>query len=469
MSIQQKQRTNRKCWIWGILDRLVGGGLRQAPTSSHLRDPTLAPVSLPGSSFQGFIGSWPVPVNDLDTEQRTNFFPTSFIGSYICSPASRSSCLTMEDRADPAALQPERPPTQSRSSAPRVRLSCESCRQRKVRCDKLSPCTSCVRLGFVCVPVERARLPRGRTRKPPDRGGHTDKELADRVAKLEQLLRRVAERDARPAKVEEAPPSAVPSTSAGSEHTEQSFESKMADIESWRDQQAQASTTMSLPHRPRPTTTYLASSFWEDLMQQVSISLLHDWVIFPVVRLRLIIYRQATELRTVLDDRLENEQGVKHSSGIGGTSFLGSESSESPKSPQSYRGINITPQTRRSLCEIYLRNVDPVFKILHRPSIRAFLCDDEPYLDYEPDHQVPVTLAYAIYYAAVCTIDDSHCQLLFGMDKKTVSSDLQRETEAALVKADFVTTNDITVLQAYVLSLVRSISRMTVELRPHRS
>lgn len=179
------------------------------------------------------------------------------------------------------------------------------------------------------------------------------------------------------------------------------------------------------------------------------------------------LLRQASELRTVLDDRLGNEQVLKHS-GIGGTSFLGSESSESPKSMQSYRGFNITPQTRRSLCEVYLRNVDPVFKILHRPSIRAFLCDDEPYLDYEPDHQAPVTLAYAIYYAAVCTIDDSHCQLLFGMDKKTVSTDLQRETEAALVRADFVTTTDITVLQAYVLSLVRPISITTVKLGHYR-
>lgn len=98
--------------------------------------------------------------------------------------------------------------------------------------------------------------------------------------------------------------------------------------------------------------------------------------------------------------------------------------------------------------------MDPVFKILHRPSIQAFLRDDEPYLDYETDHQVPVTLANAIYYAAVCTMSDPQCQSLFGVDKRTISSDLQKETEAALVKADFVTTNDISVLQAYVLSLV---------------
>ncbi|KAJ5089967.1 hypothetical protein N7532_008651 [Penicillium argentinense] len=339
----------------------------------------------------------------------------------------------MEDQADPTVRR-ERTTSHSRSSAPRVRLSCEACRQRKVKCDKLSPCTSCVRLGFVCVPVERARLPRGRTRKPPERAASSDKELADRVAKLEQLLRRVAaERDAGAAV--EAAPSAGPSLGAGMEaelKTEHTFETRMADVEKWRDQNSQANTgpTMALSHRPRPSASYLGSSFWEDIMQQTS------------------------ELRNVLDDRLEIEDEIRRPSDFG-TSIIGSESSESASnSPQSYRGISITPQARRSLCEIYLRNVDPVFKLLHRPSLRAYLRDDQRYLDYEPDHQAPVTLSYAVYYAAVVTIDDAQCQLLFGLDKKTASTSLQAETEAALQKADFVTTNELTVLQAYVLSLL---------------
>lgn len=174
----------------------------------------------------------------------------------------------MEDQADPAA-QPERAPAQSRSSAPRVRLSCETCRHRKVKCDKLSPCSSCVRLGFTCVAVQRVRLPRGRTTRAPVRAAHTDKELADRVAKLEQLLQQVAaERDGRSAAVE-APPPAVPSASTD---IDQSFEMKLADDESWRGRNIQPTMnmTMTLPHRPRPKATYLASSFWEDIMQQVS-------------------------------------------------------------------------------------------------------------------------------------------------------------------------------------------------------
>lgn len=150
----------------------------------------------------------------------------------------------------------------------------------------------------------------------------------------------------------------------------------------------------------------------------------------------------------------EAEEEARSQPGFG-ASLVGSETSESMSgSPQSYKGLTISPQTRRRLCEIYLYNVDPVFKILHAPTLRAFLRDDQPYLDYEPDHIAPTTLAWAVYYAAVCTIDDSQCQILFGVDKKTITADLQRETEAALVKADFVTTNELTVLQAYVLSLV---------------
>ncbi|KAJ5646789.1 hypothetical protein N7490_003161 [Penicillium lividum] len=334
----------------------------------------------------------------------------------------------MESREPAANLEKT---DQSRSSAPRVRLSCEACRQRKVKCDKLSPCTSCQRLGFQCIPVERARLPRGRTRKAPERAGGSDKELAERVAKLEQLLRRVAaERDSSSQPRVEAHSSNDPAPEYKLEMQE------VVDAETWQEQNTQLGdtqppTSADLTHRPRPAVTYLGSSFWEDIMHQTQ------------------------ELRTVLDSRVENDQlELKSPTGFG-SSFVSSEGSESvASSPQSLIGINISPQTRRTLCGIYLRNVDPLFKVLHRPSLRAFLHDDQPYLDYDHDHQAPITLAFAVFSAAVCTIDDSQCQLLFGLDQKNAFAKLQKETEAALVKADFVTTNDLTVLQAFVISLL---------------
>lgn len=109
---------------------------------------------------------------------------------------------------------------------------------------------------------------------------------------------------------------------------------------------------------------------------------------------------------------------------------------------------------RQNLCEIYLRNIDPVFKILHRPSLVAFLCDDQPYLNFDKSHQAPATLACSVYYAAACTIGDLQCQEIFGADKKTVISGLQLETESMLAEVDFAASTELTVLQAYVLSLV---------------
>jgi hypothetical protein len=41
-------------------------------------------------------------------------------------------------------------------------LSCELCRDRKVKCDKLTPCTNCAAAGARCVPVYRQRRARGR-------------------------------------------------------------------------------------------------------------------------------------------------------------------------------------------------------------------------------------------------------------------------------------------------------------------
>jgi hypothetical protein len=45
---------------------------------------------------------------------------------------------------------------------PTPQLSCELCRERKVKCDKLEPCTTCVSAGVECLRIFRQRLPRGR-------------------------------------------------------------------------------------------------------------------------------------------------------------------------------------------------------------------------------------------------------------------------------------------------------------------
>ncbi|CAG8909658.1 unnamed protein product [Penicillium egyptiacum] len=321
--------------------------------------------------------------------------------------------------------------THSRSSAQRVRLTCEACRQRKVKCDKLSPCTSCERLGLVCVPVERARLPRGRARKP-ERIVGSDKELSERVARLEKLLKRVANDRGDELQVS----STVPASSHSYTQQGSAAEASTAGPNVRQDQNDYLPGATQ-PHLPRPSTAYVGSPFWEDIMQQTQ------------------------ELRSVLQGRIENEDhGAKDLVSGFGTSLVRSESPESSSnSPQVNRPLSLQPQVRHRLCDIFFRNVDPLFKILHRPSLQAFIKEGKPYLDYEQDHQAPATLASAIYLCAMCTLEEVECQSMFGMSKRIIVAEFQKETEYALAKADFVTTNDLTVLQAYIISLLAARSQ----------
>ena len=203
-------------------------------------------------------------------------------------------------------------------SAPKARLTCEACRNRKVKCDKLSPCINCQRFGIACVPVERARLPRGRSgRVVTGQSSDSETNLRDRVTKLEDVIRKM--------------------TTGRSE-----------------------------------------------------VDLAGD--------------RQT--------------------------------------------------QKQRNLCRIYLQYVDPIFKILHRPSISAFFLEGKPYLEYEPGHPAPMALASAVCYAATSSLNEEDCLSSFEMSKEQMCAFYQKQTEAKLHDADFITTNDLTVLQAYVLSLV---------------
>ncbi|KAJ5550109.1 Transcription factor [Penicillium sp. DV-2018c] len=339
----------------------------------------------------------------------------------------------MADPVDPGATTHT---PHSRMSAPRVRLTCEACRQRKVKCDKLSPCASCQKLGLVCVPVERARLPRGRARKAAERTVGSDKELSERVARLEKLLKKVVNERQVPSQSS----TVVPEALRPCLKDDPAIEARKAGFDPRQNRsEAVRGGSLGAGHSrvPGPLTAYMGDSFWEDIMQQTH------------------------ELRNVLEDRLADDDIEAREPEIGfGTLLVSSESPESTStSSQSNGAYNLPPNIRHRLCDVFVHNVDPLFKVLHRPSLQAFLKDDKPYLDYEQDHKAPATLASAVYFCAVCTLDEAECQSIFNADKKTIVAEFQKETELALSRADFVTTNDLTVLQAYIISLLAARSQ----------
>ncbi|PYH45062.1 Zn(II)2Cys6 transcription factor [Aspergillus saccharolyticus JOP 1030-1] len=311
----------------------------------------------------------------------------------------------------------DQPPLQK----PKVRLSCETCRQRKVKCDKLDPCTNCQRLGTRCVPVERARLPRGRSgRQAPELSSYDpDANLKDRVAKLEGIIRNLAQTDygfsPRTSTVPDGP--AVRDSPATGRSRSKGMDMRSDDAS--EDSDAGGNTPDS----------HLGSSFWANLLKEVP------------------------ELHPN-DDRSSREGNPKPASSqlqmYRRLLATASRQHESASGEQP----GISKHAQQQLCQVFLERVDPVVKILHRPSLCAFLLEGKPYLDYEPEHLAPTALACAVYYAASCSLLEDECTRAFGVTKASLVAKYQGDVELALGRADYITTNDLTVLQAFVLFLV---------------
>ncbi|KAL4895242.1 fungal-specific transcription factor domain-containing protein [Aspergillus ambiguus] len=272
------------------------------------------------------------------------------------------------------------------TSKPSVRLTCELCRQRKVKCDKLNPCTNCQRLGATCVPVERARLPRGRSKRAANEPPGDESVLRDRVSRLEDLVRHMTEGDGRSTEAQRPSPSK---------------EAKNVDS--------------------RDPDSSRTSSYWRDASKRAPDTDVHASST-GYMRLLSMPSRPSTAL-----------------------------------SPPVYQtGTLETIECEKELCRLFLEKVDPYFKILHKPSLSMFLLAGKPYLDYEPGHPAPTALAYAVYHAAACSLRGVECSRIFKTHKSGLVDFYRQKAESALARADFIISNDLTVLQAYVLFLLAS-------------
>ena len=94
-----------------------------------------------------------------------------------------------------------------------TQLSCETCKERKVRCDKQDPCYACKATAIVCKPVYRKRLVRGRHIQTLVA---ENKDLHQHVARLEQAVanQNNVHTRASPTQVSELLPRHTPGTSS---------------------------------------------------------------------------------------------------------------------------------------------------------------------------------------------------------------------------------------------------------------
>lgn len=110
---------------------------------------------------------------------------------------------------------------------------------------------------------------------------------------------------------------------------------------------------------------------------------------------------------------------------------------------------------RQALLEAYCENVDRCFKILHLPSLRAFIEQRSCYLGKTQSAPGNIALKATIWFAAVNSLSERQRLSLFGTSKCEQIEYSRRNAEIALAEADILNTTDLATLQALALYIVR--------------
>jgi hypothetical protein len=281
---------------------------------------------------------------------------------------------------------------------------------------RVEPCTHCIRLNLDCRFPTRKKNQRRRPKRQD--------ELLGRLARLEQIVGRV-----------DASTALSPDDTAPAPSEVDSIQGESHDI-------------LGLPTRGRGESDlsirYLSRDFWANLCQEVE------------------GLKQALEQPSEdSDDDHQRDEGstpgsnlssshtvaldspVSHTAMLGNSSSIGSDTLVHP-----------TAEQISFLCSTYFRNVDPVFKPLHRPSTVAAMESFSRSRDSRNIDRATEALFFAIYFAAVTPLSPEACRTHLHEERDVVLNRYRLATEVALARADYLNSSQLEPLQALSIYIV---------------
>lgn len=148
------------------------------------------------------------------------------------------------------------------------------------------------------------------------------------------------------------------------------------------------------------------------------------------------------------EESFRNSAFIRSMSPDGDDTLLLSEYSSQGnlESPQSASGHIMI------LWQIFLDRVEPLTKIVHIPSIQPYVVQST-----NTSVQLPAnieTLLFSICSIALVSLDDVECARIFGSARKGMLRHYTALFRTALIRAKYLRTSDLVVLQALTLHLV---------------
>lgn len=114
------------------------------------------------------------------------------------------------------------------------------------------------------------------------------------------------------------------------------------------------------------------------------------------------------------------------------------------------------PERMRALVSVYFYNVDPLLKILHKPTILGAF---EKFMASPNENTLDKTteaLFFAIYFAAITSLSPENCTTQLGEERAPLVVRYRQAAELALCKADYLNSTSLVSLQALTIYVVSS-------------
>ncbi|KAK4579941.1 hypothetical protein LTR86_000142 [Recurvomyces mirabilis] len=282
-----------------------------------------------------------------------------------------------------------------------IRLACQACQRKKIKCDRTFPCAQCARSNLQCVASSR----KPRARHAGKRA--VDSELRNRISKLESLVESL-------------------SGDVGPQDGVTNGEVSTPDDE---DGDEASSPTVG---------KYLGSPFWSSLTTEVQ-------------AIRDALEDEETEVDSTPPDSTAPQGAHINSNDF---DFLIAPAGAIYIVPGAL--TEPSPIMQRELINEYFSNVNPMLKIMHEPTVRALLEEGAPYLGHEASACCNKALRAVIWYAATNSATEKHCMDHYGQSRADMMNQYRRSVDVHLAQADLMNTTDLATLQALTIYLASS-------------
>ena len=315
------------------------------------------------------------------------------------------------------------PPRNGQSGITRL-ISCSTCQQRKVKCDKAQPtCSNCAKHRTSCVYIPPA-LPIRKKRKSPE------EELVGRLRRYERLLR------AHDIPTDDDPDYASTSIEKGS-----MSEASTTSIVTERVSSLKKQDGTNHNHF-KPSGNFVVNAGKQSFIESPLWNILSDELQGPV-DMRRLSQPNCRESHQVLN-------GAASEGLFNAGDFL--LSNAATHSAAELKAMHPRPLIIFRLWQVFLDNINPLTKLLHAPTVQQHLLEASANL--EKISREWEALMFAIYLSAIQSMSTHECQNVMGEAKGILIRRYHTAVRSALLRANFTSSLDLLLVQAFALYLL---------------